>query len=129
MDWISFFSGIGGVFIGSIITVILYWHSNYKSAKRRFVDKLIILKNDVWWNCKRDTTQSYKIWDGSLQDILLLYNAVHDWTFLCKRIRLEKAWKRYKGEVKGAKDETLTKSPPKDKDDFIHRIDNLLNLL
>lgn len=129
MNWISLFSGIGGVFIGSFITVIIYWHSNYKSTKRKFIDKLTILKDDVWWNCQVNTTQYSKMWNNSLKDILLLYNSVYDWSLPCKRTRLQKAWKEYKGEIKGAKDETLTKSQPKDKDDFIHRIDNLINSL
>ena len=133
MDLTNLFSGIFGAIlgaaIGSITTIFIYWYGQHKASRRKLLDKLLLLKDDVWWNCKVNTTQSTKIWNNSLNDILIFYNTVYDWSLPCQRIRLKKAWKKYKGEIKGTKDETLTKSQPKDKEDFIHKINTLIDSL
>ena len=98
MDYSNLFSGLIGALIGIVVTVMLYWHSRYTSTKRALSDRLTILRHDVWWN--RTDSEVFKMWDASLKEIWLLYNALFDFAPFWKRRRIRtprsKSPSRYK---------------------------------
>jgi len=113
--------------IGVIVTICLYWHSRYISTKRPLVNRLSTLLYDVHYNCSEPDV--YKTWDESLKEIWVLYNAYRDFASPFKRGRLRKAWENYKGEnpdrLKNLANDGIIvdiKTPPKNKDDFLHKI-------
>jgi len=134
METCNLFSGIIGALIGVAITVILYWHSRYISTKRALIDRLSILKHDVFWNCYDQDI--FRTWDVSLKEIWLLYNAVFDFVPFWKRTSMQNAWGNYKGEdcdtVKKLSNQGIivdSKMAPKNKDEFLHRINSFLQAL
>ncbi len=121
-------------FISVIVTIVLYWHRRYISTKRALVNRLSTLQHDVHHDCSEPDV--YKTWDESLKEIWVLYNVYSDFASPFKRGRLRKAWENYKGEdpdrlKKLANDGTIVdiKTPPKNKNDFLHKIKSLREIL
>jgi hypothetical protein len=132
MEITNLFSGLIGALAGVISTLCLYWYNRYSSAKRNFSDKLIFLKHDVWYNC--DDTKVFEVWNESLKDIWILYNAFVDVAPPRKRKKVTKAWGVYKGIdhkiMETFKGQVFdSKLPPKNREEFLHKITILLETL
>lgn len=132
MDYSNLFSGLIGTFIGIIVTVMVYWHSRYTSAKRALCDRLTILRHDVWWNCT--DSEVFKTWDASLKGIWLLYNALFDFAPFWKRRRIRNAWEKYKGVNHEVMEKLQgqvfdSKMSPKSKQEFLHSISSFIDAL
>jgi hypothetical protein len=131
MDYSNLFSGLVGALFGIVVTLVLYWHSRYTSAKRALSDRLTILRHDVWWNCT--DSEVFKTWDASLKEIWLLYNALFDFA-LWKRRRIRNAWERYKGVNREVMEKLQgevfdSKMAPKNKQEFLHIISSFIDAL
>jgi len=132
MNIYAIFSGLIGAILGAAIAVGLYWHGRYISAKRALADRLIILRHDVWWNC--NDSEIFKVWDASLKEIWLLYNALSDFTPFWKRKKITKAWDVYKGINHKIMEELRyqvfdSKLPPKNKQEFLQKINPIIEVL
>lgn len=127
-------SGLVGSIIGVIITITLYWHSRYIVTRRALVDRLIILRHDVFWDCSDGDV--FKQWNSTLKEIWLLYNAFMDFVPPLQRKRICKAWKEYKGEDTDTINELYSqeiivdnKKPPKSKKDFLRHVNFFIKTL
>jgi len=132
MESSNLLSGIIGAIIGVAATIVLYWHSRYISTKRALVDRLITLRYDVWYNCT--DADIFKQWDTTLKEIWLLYNALFDFAPFWKRKSIAKAWDTYKGIdhkiMEKLRDQVFdSKLPPKNKQEFLHKITSLIEVL
>jgi hypothetical protein len=130
----KFIIGFGGVLVGAIVTIALYWHSRYSSAKQALYNRLSLILYDVQWNCESSQNAIFKMWDPSLKELLPLYNDVMLFAPPFKRDKIRKAWQEYKGEnqaiMKGLANEiTDSKMFPKSKQEFKLKIDTLLQAL
>src|SRR4030042_1103475 len=120
----TIFSGIVGALFGSGITVFLYWHSRYSSAKNILYNRISILRYEVHWNCK--DSDVFKFWNPSLLELMPMYNDIVRVSCPIQRRRIRNAWQEYKGE-KNNNNEII--SCPKNKEEFIHKIDSFLKVL
>jgi len=132
LSYSNLLSGFFGAIIGGFVTIFLYWHNRYTSAKRALINRLTILRHDVWWNCK--DSDIFKKWDESLEEIWVLYNSLMDVFPLWRRRKLQRAWEEYKGinkeVMKKLEGEVFdSKMAPKSKNDFLQKISNILSLL
>ena len=133
VNYSNFFSGLVGALLGILCTLLLYWHGRYSSTRRVLADRLIILRHDVWWNCKDNVDDVFKTWDASLKELWILFNAHYEFALFWKRRSVCKAWEKYKGSdleiQKNLPDVADTKMNPKSKPEFIQNINTFLEAL
>lgn len=134
MSYSNLLSGFFGAIIGGFVTIFLYWHNRYTSAKRTLINRLTILRHDVWWDCTDSASDIFKKWDESLEEIWILYNSLMDVFPLWRRRSLQRAWEEYKGINKEVMEKLEgevfdSKMAPKSKNDFLQKISNMLRLL
>ena len=128
-------SGFIGVAFGVATTIFLYWFNRYTTARHALIDRLLLLKHDVHWDC--NPSDVFKTWDASLKEVWLLYNAfIPIAPPILRRGRVRKAWRDYKGEdhdtMKKLANEGIivdSKAAPKNKEEFLHKIDSFLKAL
>ena len=124
-------SGLIGSLLGVAATLVLYLASRRSSTKRALADRLIILRYDVWWDCT--DADVFKIWDASLKELWILFNAYYEFAPLWRRRRVRKAWEKYKGVNHYILDHLPnvpdTKMFPKSKEEFIQNITFFLKAL
>jgi hypothetical protein len=130
MDASNFYSALLGAILGISSSFLMYWYTQYSSAKRKFTDYLLFLKYDVHWECEDRPERVHDYWNKSLKDVWALYNSVYDNTPFWKRKQLQKAWYEYKGVdpeiLKVAAD---SKFHPRGKQDFIEKIKALIEIV
>jgi hypothetical protein len=137
IDIKQLFSGFIGVVFGVATTVFLYWFNRYTIARHDLINYLSLLLHDVHWDCNPSPSDVFKTWDASLKEVWLLYNAfIPIAPPILRRGRVRKAWRDYKGEdhdtMKKLANEGIivdNKTAPKNKDEFLHKIDSFLKAL
>jgi len=128
-------SGFVGVVFGIAATIFLYWFNRYTTARHALIDRLLFLRHDVHWTCA--PADVFKTWNASLKEIWLLYNAFIPIALpILRRGRVRQAWRDYKGEdhdtMKKLANEGIivdNKAAPKNKVEFLHKIDSFLKAL
>jgi hypothetical protein len=128
----KFAIGFIGVLVGAIVTIGVYWHSRYSSAKQSFYNRLSVLFQDVYYECAQGDI--YKIWNPTIKEFLPLYNDVMRFALPWQRRGIREAWQKYKGEnqdvmVGLAHELPDSKMFPMDKQEFKQRITSLLTAL
>ena len=118
-----------GAIIGSVTTIFVFWYSQYRTSRRKLLDRLMLLKHDLQgetYPLNNDMTDSEpETWNKSFKNIWTLYNSFMDWAPFHRKCRMHKAWNQYKNDTIDGYQTFLTE--PESKEDFVHKIDNLIN--
>ena len=121
-------SGFVGSAIGALATGFVYWHAGRTNAKTAILAELAMLRHRIWW--EGNAQGIFSSWNNSLPVLWPLYFQYYSWCFFWQKRRLNTAWRAYKGVTdEMAEYVPDTKRHPRDKEEFMKRINDFMSAI